>query len=365
LSSKRPHSAELDGVRGIAILLVLLYHCFWFGMDGTGWGPTALWAAQLAQWGRVGVNLFFILSGLLITGNLLDQKGASDFYQTFYLRRALRILPLYFLVLFVILIVYPHSGAFVFLCVIFLGDCAENFGVTPCYPVLWSLAIEEQFYLVWPWIVGNTKRKTLVGLCAVICALTPLLRAIAFHYTWSVQFWIWFDHFTWGALLACFLRSPYVSRRNLAALAAGLLALAILGWKIGSPFGIFDRTTLCGAALQYSWLMCLMTGFLAAALAVEGTAWGLPLRWNVLRAWGKVSYSAYLLHCLVLTPWDRNLADFARFLPASTLAQAVIRLGVGLVGTYLIASLTHAYLEAPLMKLGRRWRATEPLVPLA
>jgi peptidoglycan/LPS O-acetylase OafA/YrhL len=352
LNSKRSHIAELDGVRGLAILMVLAHHCFWFGVDGNGWGPVALFFAHMAQWGRVGVNLFFILSGLLITGNLLDQRGEPDFYRSFYRRRALRILPPYFLLLAIIWAIYPNSGAFVFLCLIFLGDCAENFGITPCYPVLWSLAIEEQFYLVWPWIVGRTKTKSLVVICLAVTLGMPILRGMAFRYGWSVQFWIWFDHFTWGALLACLVRSK-ISRRILSRLGLGLMAFALVGWFVGNRYGLLDRTTLWGASLQYSWLACLMTGFLSAVFGSEGSAWGLPLRMYWLTSWGKISYSAYLIHCLLLTPWDRAQPYLAPYLPSSTLAQAILRLGIGVGATYVVARVSHRYLETPLMALGR------------
>ncbi|NDG26204.1 MAG: acyltransferase, partial [Proteobacteria bacterium] len=123
--SKPDHIPELDGLRGLAILAVLFYHFFWFPSDPTHWPKffSLLW--KLGQIGWVGVNLFFVLSGFLITRILLAQKGSHSFFKDFYWRRALRILPLYFLTLLFIGFYYPSSGPFVLFSLFFLSNAVE------------------------------------------------------------------------------------------------------------------------------------------------------------------------------------------------------------------------------------------------
>src|SRR5690348_5198092 len=104
---------ELDGLRGIAIVMVLLFHMFALPMRFQSWTGAAKWMATLTGPGRLGVDLFFVLSGFLITGLLLDEKGKPYALRTFFVRRALRILPLYYLVLVVIWCCYPRPGRFV------------------------------------------------------------------------------------------------------------------------------------------------------------------------------------------------------------------------------------------------------------
>ena len=166
-------------MRGLAILLVILFH-------HTLMRPETLFDrvyVNLARLGWSGVDLFFVLSGFLITGLLVDAKGGPHYYRNFYVRRTLRIFPLYYAFLFFTLRVAPwlwpdtelaamarqsmagRSEAWYWLYgsnVLFAQD--QNFG-HPNLAVTWSLAIEEQFYLVWPLVVALTSRRTLIWTC--------------------------------------------------------------------------------------------------------------------------------------------------------------------------------------------------------
>jgi|SRR5450755_4526833 peptidoglycan/LPS O-acetylase OafA/YrhL len=151
----RSRMPELDTIRGIAVLLVLFFHGFGFryGVQGLSGLPKLFVAATLPGW--MGVNLFFVLSGFLITGILLDSKFNRDYFRTFYVRRALRILPLYYAVL-LLLAVLTRTGwgdrraswAYLGLSFFYLSNITELFGVPSQYTVLWSLAVEEHFYLL-------------------------------------------------------------------------------------------------------------------------------------------------------------------------------------------------------------------------
>ena len=169
----RPRMPELDTIRGIAVLLVLFFHGFGFryGIEGF---PKLFVAATLPGW--MGVNLFFVLSGFLITGILLDSKPKADYYRTFYIRRALRILPLYYAVL-LLLAVLARTGwvnrqaswAFLGLSFFYLSNVTVLFGVPMQYGVLWSLAVEEHFYLLWPAAVRSLSRHRVAVVGVVIC----------------------------------------------------------------------------------------------------------------------------------------------------------------------------------------------------
>ena len=146
---------ELDCVRGVAILMVLLYHGFATrqNLDAfSGFPKLFVW---LVSPGWTGVNLFFALSGFLITGILLDSKPRPQYYRRFYLRRALRILPAYYALL-ILLALLGHYGmqedsvsfAFLGLSAIYLANVTVFFGVPMQFGILWSLAVEEHFYLI-------------------------------------------------------------------------------------------------------------------------------------------------------------------------------------------------------------------------
>src|SRR5262245_39580963 len=154
-----PHIPALDGLRGIAILLVIPHNADVFS-NSAAW----LWpAALLAHAGWIGVQLFFVLSGFLITRNLLDSRAADNYFQSFYWRRVLRIFPLYYLTLIAGLVIAPRlfqfpSGALASLqnqawLWTFLSNWTQPLGLEVSgFSHFWSLAIEEQFYLVWPGI---------------------------------------------------------------------------------------------------------------------------------------------------------------------------------------------------------------------
>ena len=137
--------------------MVLLYHGFGLAYGVQGLSGAARWfvAATLPGW--TGVDLFFVLSGFLITGILLDSKPRTSYYRRFYVRRALRILPIYFAVL-VLLTILTRTGvlqravpwSFLGISVLFLVNFATLFRISAPYGVLWSLAVEEHFYLMWP-----------------------------------------------------------------------------------------------------------------------------------------------------------------------------------------------------------------------
>src|SRR5262245_30496387 len=179
------HIPALDGLRGLAILLVLLVHTY-YPAGGIARHQSTLDRACLhvCGLGWCGVDLFFALSGFLITGILLQAKGGEDALRNFYLRRALRIFPLYYLVVLARLFILPgrafdpwESTSYLLYFSNFWRSA--HLAVTPFDNFVgptWSLAVEEQFYLLWPLLVFLLSRRSLLILCVVLLGAAPLAR---------------------------------------------------------------------------------------------------------------------------------------------------------------------------------------------
>lgn len=305
---------ELDTIRGLAILGVLFLHGFEWQYGGLHFGPWAREFMMLTQPGWLGVNLFFVLSGFLITGILIDSKRTQHYYRRFYTRRALRILPAYYLLLAVLLISRSSSPAFVGLSFIYLANMTDLFGVASGYGVLWSLAVEEHFYLLWPAIVKNLTPKRLALVSLGIVVVTPLLRASGFilgyggldWYTWFVA-----DGLALGSLLAIALRTS-ISRTHVKLFCSILLGTALLALVFGRSFGITTRQRLLGASLQYSIINLFFAGMLLLFLLIGTSSHQRFVNRPLLRFFGYISYGLYLNHILFFHIYD---AAARRFFP--------------------------------------------------
>ncbi|MFT3767443.1 MAG: acyltransferase [Minicystis sp.] len=314
------HLPVLDGIRGVAILLVVLFHTAVIAPD------TIADIAYLfgASCGFAGVDLFFVLSGLLITGILLDAKGSPTYLRSFYARRALRTLPLYYAILTLALFVLPRfvpaDKAARFGSV--TGDAAyywlhlSNVAVArahafrhPVLDISWSLAIEEQFYLVWPLVVLACSRRALVKVSAGAIGAALAIRMVMVlvlhrdpHETYVLTP-CRMDALAVGALLAALAREPggLVAKRRAAvatAAIAGPLALAAIlvdflpTGAIVLPGSVWPLATfgLSLIAITFGALLVL------ALTAPPESALARALRSRVLRTFGKYAYGIYLVH---------------------------------------------------------------------
>jgi peptidoglycan/LPS O-acetylase OafA/YrhL len=194
---QRKHIPQLDGMRGLAILLVLFAH----SAIAFTRVPAFRW---IENYGNLGVQLFFVLSGFLITRILLDTKDTPHFFRNFFVRRALRIYPLYYVLLgFVVFsgLVHQH-GVRWWPYILYLSNIIYGAGTepSPLGPV-WSLAVEEQFYLVWPFVVSVVSRRGLERLCVAM-----IVGAVGLRLTGVMQFHntlVQLDALAAGALVAC------------------------------------------------------------------------------------------------------------------------------------------------------------------
>jgi peptidoglycan/LPS O-acetylase OafA/YrhL len=305
----RSRMPELNTIRGIAVLLVLFFHGFGFryGLDGLSGLPRLFVAATLPGW--VGVNLFFVLSGFLITGILIDTKHKTNYYRNFYTRRALRILPLYygFLLLLAVLTrtgwVNRHaSWEFLGLSFLYLSNVTVLFGIPMQYGVLWSLAVEEHFYLLWPAAVRSLSRHRVLMLGAFVCVLCPALRGFysiqgynpGTGYTWLVA-----DGLATGAVLAALARGPWGTRTGVRSVTLICFAASMALFSVGYPFGIFRASRFLGVTLRETALNLFFAGIVALALLAGTSRWKGIVNRPALQFFGEISYGLYRIHMLV------------------------------------------------------------------
>jgi len=249
---------QLDAVRGIAILVVLAHN-----LRGFSSPPFSL----VTNYGWMGVDLFFVLSGFLITGILLDLKSSENYFRNFYARRSLRIWPLYYsmlILMFVILpLVRPQDAHEVFQrstpwwsYPFFLQNflvAAPSLAAGPL-GVSWSLAVEELFYLVWPFVVRFVSRESLQWIAWAVLLASPMLRLqfIARHWIIYSNPFCRLDGMMAGALLAILVRkSGFAPGRLLkAAWVLFLIAvpLAITTAAYGVMWLAFSMTVLPSAS---------------------------------------------------------------------------------------------------------------------
>lgn len=302
-------------MRGIAVLLVLVFHGFRLSPIQATHPSTATRLFLFgAAGGWIGVTLFFVLSGFLITGILLNTRASKHYYGEFYRRRALRILPAYYLVL-VVLVLITRSGLadrnvgwkFLGLSSIYLANVTDLFGVPAQYAVLWSLAVEEHFYLLWPTFVRWLSRRGLFVACIALVIGCPTLRAIYYlnGYEYGAGYtWLVVDGLACGALLAVLVRGPIQSARRLGwfALASGAMATAV--FAVGFPHGIYLSRTFSGGVFRYTFLNLAFTGVIAGALSLGSTSYASLLRIGWLKFFGDISYGLYLVHMLAFDMID-------------------------------------------------------------
>ncbi len=291
----------LDGVRGLAILAVVSMHATLFAKVDPRVAAEPL--ARVLMLGWSGVDLFFVLSGFLITGILLRAKGTPHYFRNFYVRRALRIFPLYYAVLLLLLFVLDRpaaTGAEKLSYLLYYQNFAWLWGhdahVDLARTITWSLAVEEQFYLVWPAVVLLVPRRALPWSCGVLAASAIALRFVLLARGVDVVYFLTpcrLDALAAGACLAVLpLPAAWFGR---ACTLAGIAGLATVAIQTGSSLPQ-DNPSMQSFGIVAALLFAVGVVVLARG---DGLVARL-CRARVLRSFGRYSYCIYLVHILVV-----------------------------------------------------------------
>jgi len=355
---------ELDSVRGIAILSVLFFH---------GMAPPL--HAELSTSGRllfilsrhgwVGVNLFFVLSGFLITGILLESSRRPDYFRRFYFRRALRILPALYGMLSILLIGGWISFRLTAISMLFLANFAAVAGFGFGYGPLWSLAVEEHFYMLWPLVVRRCSVRTLMILAVAVCIVSPFLRFMNLignsppQHLASLYTWFNLDGLSLGALLAIWLRMPSFRRRQLARIAVPATVVA------GAAFLLLEGHPWADATLVASACNLASAGFLACVLLVGTSSYSFVVDRPILKFYGFISYGLYLFHILAFHLSEKLFSHQLESLIASDkpMIATLLRFSGGLALGSGIAYLSRRSLEESFLRIG--YRSGREAVPSA
>ena len=371
VSPARPtesHVRALDGIRGLAILLVLAVHTvIASGIPADSLSMRLLTLVASAGW--CGVDLFFVLSGYLITGILWDAKDSRHYFRNFYARRTVRIFPLYYGFLLVYLVLRPlmtghPAGVTACWFWLYLANYSIAFrpeAVEASLTVLWSLAIEEQFYLVWPAVVRVLSRRVLLFVCAALVpgALLARILLILFVHRAYPPYMLTFarlDTLAIGAFIALATRSGGGVRaltpiaRPVALASAGCV-MVLFVWRHG-----LGHTDPVVQTIGFTALALLFGSLLVLVLGSDGPS---PYRRvfenPALCMFGLYSYAIYLLHLPVIVrlQWVFARAGLDKGLAGSALAAQLL-FSLLAVGTSLLVALGswHAY-EKHWLKLKR------------
>ena len=361
----------LAGVRALAIAAVFFEH---FG-GGSHGGRLFQVINQVRLRGWLGVDLFFVLSGFLITGILFDTRFDSQFFKRFFLRRSLRIFPIFYLVLAVLLVLTPilhyrlRAGLLLF--PVYLGNFLGNYDfsyytiLSPSHPNLafnighfWSLCVEEQFYLLWPFVVWKFRdRVTLIRVAIGIVVLAAVLRAtllVSFGpliaERWGVRTLPFrMDSLVLGGILALLLRGPnadlWQRRCRPLFLASSAIVLGLFVFRLddwANPFYCtFGFTSTALASM----------GLIGMTLRAGSPAFKLFYR-KPLSILGKYSYGFYVYHDIFGWAWIQLLVLLMASLHSMLLA-GLIALGGNMIVTFLVAKFSYDFYEVKFLKLKR------------
>jgi peptidoglycan/LPS O-acetylase OafA/YrhL len=339
----RAHSVHLDGLRGLAILLVMIYH---FSLPHAGFhGHDSGVLLQLAQAGWMGVDLFFVLSGFLITGILVGTRAQKHYFRNFLARRFLRIWPLYYLILLVFLVVLPlvlptvpnelqgmrdkqiwfwlYGANWLFAVE---GGFSQTSG-----GYFWSLAVEEQFYLIWPFVVYSLSDRMLLRISLALLCVSLISRIVLVNMgiSTSALYAMTFTHLDGlavGSCLAICLRSPELALR-VTRLLRGAAVIAFCGLLavrfVDEDFFFWSKNM---ATYGYTLIVILFGSMLVFAMRGERSG-GLSrvLSSRFMTLCGRYSYALYMVHVPVA----------GLLLPLTFRALEKFRPVIGYEGTFL------------------------------
>jgi peptidoglycan/LPS O-acetylase OafA/YrhL len=308
-------------LRGVAILAVLIFHGV---LSATQLGPRAPATLDgLAFVGHNGVTLFFVLSGYLITGILMDTSSATagEYYGHFYARRARRILPTYLVTLLICLVLLPKlfpdrpqfavppaSGVWA---LTFLSNVAIGRWGWAAMPLilgpLWSLSVEEQFYLFWPWLLRRRPAVSILALCGVAVLVSIATRVACILY--APPSWLWeystpacIDALAAGAAVAVIVRDPAMRARLTSwAWPVGVACVAV--WLVCPFFARQSALGVAATAVRQTALAGVLAAWLARIVTAPSSVSARLLATPPFRFFGKYSYAMYLFNQPAIFVW--------------------------------------------------------------
>src|ERR1019366_1071793 len=364
---------ELDGLRGIAILLVWVAH--YFAVPGKG--MVSLLDGYWFRLGWTGVDLFFVLSGFLIGGILLDVRTSPRYFKTFYARRFFRIIPLYYawIGVYVLLAAFgrhylmAHIGTVegidvsILAQVLFFQNIRDFLGSTVSFwwfTFTWSLAVEEQFYLVSPLFVRYLSKRALASFLILVTLAAPVLRLVvrdSFH----SGAWLAYrlmpcraDSLAIGMLAAMLWSTPKMRDWLVAhgVLLYGFFGILLAGvaylWRWYS-----DPLLPLTQTIGYTWLALFFAAVILLALTRPAAPVALLARLGFFREIGGVSYCIFIIHSALFLFCHQILLHA---LPAVTDEKAAAVTFLAALLTYAIAKLSWKFFEEPLLRRGHAYR---------
>lgn len=361
----------LDGLRGIAISMVLVFHCFYLAPGGF----FSSLSSTIASWMWLGVDLFFVLSGYLITTALLATRESPGYFGGFYRRRIARIWPAFFVVMTYVVVVYPiligtptermSSPMLPWIMTLMqnwhqIGHATYETWGTPHF---WSLAVEEQFYLFWPLVILLVPRQHQLRICIGVLLASVALRALVI--TQSTNVLVFYeltpcrlDGFAAGAAVAIYAQgrivtqtlSPWIVRAERIGLLL-LMTAFVFGAKISNDF-------------RWAWSLAMSGNSLIIAAVVARCRLGHLPQWGhsilcikPLQWMGRYSYGIYLIHYVLLI---QLRGPIERYMPTSITTHGnllIIITGVIVVALSLAwAWIMFEFIEAPALRWGARSR---------
>ena len=353
------HIPELDGIRGVAALMVLCHHLFYTSVPHPGqWNRFVVLASKLSYVGNSGVDLFFVLSGFLITSLLILDRTSPHFYWNFYWKRALRILPLYLVALAALAALSPQTWRYVLLSLFFVANFAPALHVISSGP-FWTLAIEEQFYLIWPRFARAFNLSKLEILAIAVAVASPILRLIAAAFGHHDYLFTFFhcDGIALGAILACEQRKQ-PSKRTDATISGAprplyLLPIAIvltaLPFVLAPHFNSESRLFFAALALQLTGISLLAYCVVATAVHHTGSPLLAIFRSRALTFFGLISYCLYIANSYTVAVYDRLFGP----METGNMQQYATRAAAVITATVAICIVSRYALELPAMSLRR------------